>query len=266
VHPGLVSLSDRAPALPPTGEPTLRGRLKQLFAPVLAALAGLAKFGAVLVKLKAFTLVGSMLLSLGAYALVYGWQFALGLVLLIAVHEMGHVVLLRARGIDAGLPVFLPFLGAFVSMKQTPRTAYDEALSGIAGPVFGTGAAFVALGLAQVYDSDLLRVVAFVGFFLNLFNLFPVLPLDGGRTVGALSPKIWLAGLLGLLAYEVYRPSPVIPLVLLVGGVELYRRWKTRDGEYFALTREQRGGIGAAYLGLVVVLLWAMHAYPLPPR
>lgn len=251
---------------PDPSYPSARGRVRQLLAPVLAAAAGFAKFGVVLVKLKAFTLVGSMLVSIGAYSLLYGWQFAAGLVLLIGIHELGHVVLLRARGIDAGLPVFLPFLGAFVSMKEQPRSAWDEALSGIAGPVLGTAGAFAALGLAEVYDSDLLRVLAYVGFFLNLFNLFPVLPLDGGRTVAALSPRIWLAGLLGLLAYEVWRPSPVIPLVLLVGGLELYRRWKGRDSDYYALTKEQRLAIGSAYVGMVVLLLWAMHAHPLPPR
>lgn len=255
---------------PVPAPPTLTHRLKQLFAPLIAVGVALLKFGAVLFKLKAFTLVFSMLASLGAYAWLYGWKFALGLVLLIFVHEMGHVVVLRARGIDAGLPVFLPFLGAFVSMKSVPRSVYDESLSGIAGPVFGVVGAFGALGLAGVYDSNLLRVIAYFGFFLNLFNLLPVLPLDGGRTVASLSPKIWLAGLVALLAYEIYRPSPVIPIILILGGFELYRRWKGRNTEaskaYFALTPQQRLNIGGAYIGLIVVILWAMHSYPLPPR
>ena len=250
--------------------PTLRDRARQLFGPVIALFAGLAKFGAIIIKFKFLTVVGSMVVSLGAYAWLYGWKFALGLVLLIFVHEMGHVVVLRARGIDAGLPVFLPFLGAFVSMKSQPKSAYDESLSGIAGPIFGVVGAFVCLGLSSVYDSDLLRVLAYAGFFLNLFNLLPVLPLDGGRTVASLSPKIWLAGLVALLAYEIYRPSPVIPLILLLGGFELYRRWKGRNTEqsraYFDLTPQQRLQIGSLYVGLIAVILWAMHSYPLPPR
>lgn len=254
----------------PEPQVTAKDRLKQLFAPVLAAGVLLLKFGGIVLKLKVFTVVGTMLASLGAYAWLYGWKFAVGLILLIFVHEMGHVILLRARGIEAGLPVFLPFLGAFVSMKSAPRTAYDEALSGIAGPVFGTAAAFAALGLAETYDSELLRVIAYAGFFLNLFNLFPVLPLDGGRTVAALSPKIWALGLAGLLVYEVYRPSPVIPLILIIGGFELYRRWKDRHSPetqaYFALTAQQRLNIGSGYLVLIVTLLWALHTYPLPPR
>ncbi len=250
--------------------PTLVDRLRRFFAPVAAAGLAVVKYGAFVLKFKAFTLVFSMVASVWAYALLYGWTFAVGIVMMIFVHEMGHVVVLRARGIEAGLPVFLPFLGAFVSMKSQPKSVYDESLSGIAGPVFGVAAAFGALGLAGLYDSNLLRAVAYVGFLINLFNLLPVLPLDGGRTVAALSPKLWLAGLLMLLGYEVWRPSPVIPFILLLGGFELYRRWKGRNTEasraYFALTPRQRVNIGSAYAGLIVVILWAMHSYPLPPR
>ncbi|MDX6215201.1 MAG: hypothetical protein QOG99_785, partial [Frankiales bacterium] len=189
---------------PAVRPPTIQDRARKIFAPVLAAGAGLLKFGGVLLKLKFFTLFFSMLASIGAYALAFGWQFAVGFVLLIFVHEMGHVIVLRARGIKAGLPVFLPFLGAFVSMKSSPRTAYDEALSGIAGPMFGAVGAFAVLGLAGYEDSDFLRALAYTGFLLNLFNLLPFLPLDGGRTAAAVSPKLWIVGLVGLLAYEIY--------------------------------------------------------------
>jgi Zn-dependent protease len=257
---------------PPYGEPAppAQSPLRRFLGPVVAAGAAVAKWGAIALKLKFFTLVASMLASMWAYALLFGWRFAVGFVLLIAVHEIGHVVVLRMRGISAGLPVFLPFLGALVSMKEAPKTAYDEALSGIAGPVFGVAAAFATLGLGEAYGSTLLRALAYTGFFLNLFNLLPVLPLDGGRTVAALSPKLWFAGLLMLLGYEVWRPSPVIPIVLLLGGFELWRRWKGRDTEasriYYALTAEQRVQIGVGYVALIVVILWAMHSYPLPPR
>lgn len=257
----------------PYGEPappTRPSPVRRLLAPAAAAAFSLAKWGAVIVKLKFFTVIGSMLVSLGAWAWVFGWRFAVGFVLLIAIHEIGHVVVLRARGIEAGLPVFLPFLGAFVTMKQQPRTAYDEALSGIAGPVFGVVASLGAIGLGSAYDSDLMRVLGYTGLFMNLFNLLPFLPLDGGRTAAALSPKLWVAGLVMLLGYELWRPSPIIPLILIVGAFETWRRWRGRDTEasrtYYALTAEQRWQVGAAYAGLVVVILWAMHAYPLPPR
>jgi Zn-dependent protease len=261
-----VTIPPEPEVTPPSGT----DRVKKLLAPVVAIGFTLLKFGAVIFKLKFFTVVISMVVSLGAYAWLYGWKFAVGLVLLIFVHEMGHVVVLRARGIEAGLPVFLPFLGAFVSMKSQPRSVYDESLSGIAGPVFGTAGAFACLAVGAAYDSDLFRVLAYVGFLLNLFNLLPVLPLDGGRTAASLSPKLWFVGLVALLGYTVWRPSPVIPLILLIGGYELYRRWRGRNTEasraYFALSPQQRLQVGSLYVGLVVVLLWAMHSFPLPPR
>ena len=114
------------PAPLPASPPTLKERLQKLFAPIAAVGVAIAKYGAILFKLKFFTLFFSMLASVGAYALAFGWQFAVGFVLLIFVHEMGQVIVLRARGIRAGLPVFLPFIGAFVSMKESPRSVYDE--------------------------------------------------------------------------------------------------------------------------------------------
>jgi Zn-dependent protease len=181
---------------------------------------------------------------------------------------MGHVVVLRARGIKAGLPVFLPFLGAFVSMKSTPQSAYQEAESAIAGPVMGTAGALVVAYFAHTTDSDLLRSLAYVGLLLNLFNLLPMLPLDGGRVAGALHPAIWFLGLAGLLVYEIYRPSPVIPIIMILGGFELWQRWRNRNSEaskvYFALQPGQRLRIGAAYLALVIVIIIGMHATYIP--
>jgi len=254
----------------PPAPPRPAHLLRRFAAPLIAAALTVGKWGAVVVKLKFFTLVASMLASLWAYAWLYGWKFALGFVLLILVHELGHVVALRARGIEAGLPVFLPFLGAFVSMKQAPKSAYDEAVSGIAGPVFGVAASFGVLAVGQVYDSRLLLVLAYTGLLLNLFNLLPVIPLDGGRTVAALSPALWGLGLAMLLAYEVWRPSPIIPIILVLGAFEGWRRWKGRNEAatriYYTLSSQQRWQIGGSYLGLVAVILWGMHAWPLPER
>lgn len=262
---------------PPVGPPqpvyaaqpdTLRDRLRKLFAPVIAVGAFLLKFGAILIKFKALTVIGTMGVSVAAYTLIWGWKFAVGFVLLIFVHEMGHAVVLRRRGIKAGWPVFLPFIGAFISMKSTPASVYEEAESALAGPLAGTAGAFVVWWAGSALNSDLLVSLAATGFLLNLFNLLPALPLDGGRVAGALHPGIWLLGLVALLLYEFYRPSPIIPIILLLGGFELWRRWRDRNSAasqvYFALEPRQRMRMGLAYLGLVVVLIIAMHAAYVP--
>jgi Zn-dependent protease len=244
--------------------PSPAQRLKKALAPIGAAIAAIVKFGAVLIKLKVVVVAASMVVSIAAYASIFGWKFAVGFVLLILVHELGHVVALRRMGIAAGVPVFIPFLGAFVNMKSTPKTAWEEAVSGIAGPVFGSAAAVGCWWYAHATGSDLARALAFTGFFLNLFNLIPVLPLDGGRTAAALHPATWVVGLLGLLGLEIYRPTPVIPIVLVLGAFEMWRRWKGRNTEasktYYALTGEQRRIIAVAYLGLIVFLVFAHHA------
>jgi Zn-dependent protease len=251
------------PPVPPTDPNSVRAKVKRALAPLAGIGAFLAKFGLVLIKLKSFVLIGSMAVSVAAYASIWGWRFAVGFVLLIFIHEMGHVVVLRARGIRAGWPVFLPFLGAFVSMKSMPQSVYQEAESALAGPIAGTAGALAVGYLAHLDGSGLLRSLAFTGLLLNLFNLLPALPLDGGRVAGALHPVIWLAGLVALLGFEIYRPSPVIPILLVLGGYELYRRWRGRDSEaskvYFALLPGQRARIGAAYVCLVIVILIGMH-------
>jgi Zn-dependent protease len=250
-----------APARP---QSALR-RAWQRFVTALAAIgAFLAKFGALLLKLKYVSLVLSMLVSVVAYSLFFGWSFAVGIVLLILVHEMGHVIELRRQGVPASAPLFIPFLGAFVNMRGSPRSAYQEALSGLAGPLIGTGASVVVAFWANATGSNFLMALAFFGFFVNLFNLLPVLPLDGGRAAAALHPALWLLGLVALLVFEFFYPSPVIPIVLILGGIELWRRWKYRNSPasraYNALLPQQRLAIGAFYLVLVAVTIVGAHA------
>lgn len=247
----------------PALDDRLGPRIKKALAPLAAIGAFFAKFGVILVKLKAFTVIGSMAVSIAAYASLWGWTFAAGFVGLIFVHEMGHVVMLRRRGVKASAPLFLPFLGAFVKMKESPRSVFVEAESALAGPYAGTVGAFAVLLAGNANGSAMLRDLAFTGFLLNLFNLLPVLPLDGGRAAAALHPALWAVGLVLLLAYEIYRPSPIIPIILILGGIEMYRRWRGRQTAesraYQALAARQRAWIAFAYLALIVVLLFAVH-------
>jgi Zn-dependent protease len=238
---------------------------------LVGAAALIAKFGLkakglllLLPKLKLFTTSASMLVSIGAYALIWGWRFGVGFVLLLFVHEMGHVIQLRREGIRASAPMFIPFLGALVAMKEMPKDAGAEARVGLAGPVLGSLGALVCVGIYALTGDELFKALAFVGFFLNLFNLAPVLPLDGGRAMAALSPKLWFAGFALLIAVTVLYPNPIMLLILLFGGMETWRRWRSRKDpesrEYHQVSARTRWAVAGVYLGLAVALALGMDA------
>ena len=174
-----------------------------------------------------------MLVSVAAYSLIWGWRFAVGFVLLLLVHEMGHVIQLRREGIEASAPMFIPFLGAVVAAKSLGDDAAAEARVGLAGPVLGTLGAIAVFLAGESLDSDFLRALAFTGFFLNLFNLIPLTPLDGGRAMAAMSPWMWFVGLFLAVGFAFAFPNPIIILIVLVGvlghvppleGAEVRRR------------------------------------------
>src|SRR5881227_113926 len=186
---------------PPSPVREDKGLLKRIGGGIVALGLLLAKLGAklkfllvLLPKMKILTTAGTMLVSVAAYALLWGWQFGIGFVLLLLVHELGHAIQLRREGVESGWPVFIPFLGAYIGMKEMPKDAAAEARVGLAGPVLGSIGALVPLAIFLVTGSDLFRALAFLGFFINLFNLLPVLPLDGGRAMAALSPWMWAFG------------------------------------------------------------------------
>lgn len=232
---------------------------KRLFAPLVAIGFLLSKFKVLFFLLLKVKFVGTaltMLLSVGAYALLFPVWFAVGFVFLIWVHEMGHVLQLRREGIKASAPMFIPFIGAFVAMKEMPKNALAEARVGLAGPVLGTLGGFATLGLYAGTGNDLFLGLAYFNFLINLFNLAPLLPLDGGRAVGAMSPVFQLLGL-GLMVV-LFFVAPIIAIVALLGVPEVWRRWKTRntpEGQaYYGLPLRQRVAVGVVYLGLIVIL------------
>jgi Zn-dependent protease len=257
------------PAYPAPPAPERQSPFKRARGAVVAALALIVslagKLKAVLLllpKLKLLTTSGSMLVSIGAYALIWGWQFAVGFVLLLFVHEMGHVIQLRREGVPASAPMFIPFLGAVVGMKRLPDDAGAEARVGLAGPILGSIACLVPLGLYAATGNHLFQALAFTGFFLNLFNLAPVLPLDGGRAMAALSPWMWLVGFGILLGVGIAFPNPIVILILVLGGFETYRRFKNRKSEtsYYRVPPRTRFAIAATYVCLAAALVLAMDA------
>ena len=226
---------------------------------ILAKLGGKAKLILVaLPKLKLFSTSGSMLVSIAAYQLIFGWMFAVGLVLLLLLHELGHVFQLRREGVEASAPMFIPFLGAVISAKSLGGNAAAEARVGLAGPILGSIATLVPLGIWLATGSDFWRALAYIGFFLNLFNLLPVLPLDGGRAMAALSPYVWAVGFVGLIALTFFFPNPILLLVLLFGGLESWRRWKQRNTPkgraYNRVPPRTRALVAVVYLSLAALL------------
>jgi Zn-dependent protease len=217
-------------------------------------------------KLKILTTSGSMLVSIAAYSLIWGWKFAVGFVVLLFVHEMGHVIQLRREGIKASAPVFIPFLGAAVWAKSLGGNALAEARVGMAGPVLGSAGAALLIPVADATGNEMFRALAFTGFFLNLFNLLPVVPLDGGRAMAAMAPWMWFAGFFAVLVLAFAYPNPVILLIALFAGLELYRRWKQRKSKdpevlaYYRVAPRHRLLVAAVYLGLIALLVLGMDA------
>ncbi len=267
------------PPVPPTGpiEPERRPLWRRVGTTALAIGALIVKFAAklklllvALPKLKLLTTSGSMLVSIAAYSLFFGWTFAVGFVLLLLVHEMGHVIQLRREGIRASAPMFIPFLGAVVAAKSLGENATAEARVGLAGPVLGSLGAAALIPVYLLTGGEIWRALAFTGFFLNLFNLLPVVPLDGGRAMAAMAPWMWFVGFAALVAVTIAFPNPILLIILLLGGMETWRRWRQRraGGEaqnaYYRVTPRARATVATVYVGLIVALAVGMDLSHLP--
>lgn len=244
---------------PPSPEGGAWSLIKRLLAPLVAVGFLLAKFKVLALLILKVKFVGTaltMLLSIGAYALLFPVWFAVGIVVLIWVHEMGHVLQLRREGIPASAPMFIPFLGAFVAMKQMPKDALAEARVGLAGPVLGTLGGLATLGLYAATREPLFLGLAYFNFIINLFNLAPLLPLDGGRAVGAMSLVFQVLGLAVMVA--LFFVAPIMAIIALIGLPELWHRWKARKTPeglaYYDIPLRSRVGVGVVYIGLIVVL------------
>jgi Zn-dependent protease len=244
--------------------------VKRALGPVIAAIAAfIAKFKAIILllpKIKLLATSGTMLVSILAYGSIWGLPFAVGFVLLLLVHEMGHVIALRREGIKASAPMFIPFLGAVISARSLGDNALAEARVGLAGPVLGSIGAAACIPIWLATGDDFWRALAFVGLFLNLFNLAPVVPLDGGRAMAAMAPAMWFAGVALMVALAFVFPNPIIILIALVGGYQSWHRWQRRKagGEeqeaYYRVKPIDRALVAAVYLSLIALLVVGMDA------
>ena len=237
---------------------------------VLAALVLLVKFAAkakalllLPPKLKLFTTSASMLVSIGAYSLIWGWKFAIGFCAAAARARAGA----RDPAASRGHPPRRRCSSRSGCSGRDEGAAQGRRRRGARGPrraVLGSLAALVPLALYGLTGDELFKALAFVGFFLNLFNLLPVLPLDGGRAMAALSPWMWLVGYALLIAAAIAFPNPIMILILLFGGLETWRRWKERNSpesrEFHRVRPGTRAAIAMVYLGLAAALAVGMDA------
>src|SRR5713226_5241885 len=246
-------------------------RLKKTLGPVAVVGVVIAKFFA---KLKFFILPalkflpillksgGTMLLMLWIYTAMWGWKFGLGFVLLLFVHEAGHLIVAKKFGLKVGAPVFIPFMGAFIALKEAPRNAWVEACVGIGGPMLGTLGALACNSLGEIFDAPVFIALAWFGYFLNLFNLTLVGMLDGGRIVTAMSRWLWLPGFAVLIWFGWKYPNFIIWLIVLLSLPRIYSLFRKRTEEeqrYFEVTPSQRWTMSILYFGLIAVLIFGMH-------
>lgn len=247
-------------AKPP--ESAFRQKIKKLFGPIGAVL--ILGFNN-LAKLKIFLPVlktgATMLISIGVYAMAWGWRFAVGVVLLIFFHECGHLLAAKRLGLKVGIPVFIPFLGALIALKEAPRNAWIEAQVGIGGPILGTVSAAACEGMFLLTGNPLFQALAYTGYTLNLFNLLPLGFLDGGRIVTALSPLLWVVGFVILVGMLLLHFNFLLLLILAISLPRLLSLFKKKsevERRYYEVTPRQRWTMGLLYFALIVLLVFGM--------
>ena len=255
---------------PPVYPPPQKKNLLRKLGPIgllLVFIFSKLKYLAVILQIGKFKTFITMLISIWAYAMFWGWPFAVGFVALLFIHEMGHVAALRMMGIKATAPMFIPFVGAYIGMKQMPENAFAEAVMAYGGPLLGTLGAIGCAGIGLLTGNPFWYALATTGFLLNLFNLLPISPLDGGRIIGVISPKLWIVGLIGAIALFYYTWSPIIGLIIIMGSFQIYASTKRSAAEkarYYAVTPGKRIGMGLAFLALLAVTSVGMLAMQIP--
>lgn len=215
---------------------------------------------------------GSMALSMAIYSQNYGWQFAVGFVLLILIHELGHTIANWYYGIKQSPPIFLPYVGALIMLRQNPPDAKAEAVIGIAGPIAGTFGALACYAMYLYTGNPILLVLTHNALFLNLFNLIPIWPLDGGRVAAGITPALWIPGV-ALFAWVMlqlggYRSIGTILIALWVfqGTLPRIREVIFRGGmknAYYRIGAPARLAIIFSYImlaGLLSVITWTPAA------
>ena len=250
---------------PATSTPPKRGNGSILAALAAVGVAVLAKSKAILFALKGLS-AGKLLLTFGSMVAMVafeaqrsGLQFAMGFVIMILIHELGHGYAIKREGLSAGYPIFIPFIGAMIALRGQPRNSLVEARIAIAGPMAGTLAALGATSLFLVTDVRMYLVVAYSGYFLNLFNLVPISPLDGGRVAQMFSRRMWILGLILMAGLFVLHPSPQLAIIGVFALIHsLSRRTAPQGPDEVQVTPKDRSNMAMNYFGLAAFLTVGM--------
>jgi Zn-dependent protease len=282
--PVLPAEDERYPARPPeppepAEPPAWHSRARRLLGPFAVLLIFGVKWIAKLkILLLALPKIGFLKVALlGAtnlwfYALFWGWQIAAWVIVLLLVHEVGHAIAYKAFGLGVARIGFVPFLGAYAMSKTAPESAWVNALCALAGPFIGGVGCAVLWWYGDQSGSDLLSAAATLGFLLNLFNMVPVVPFDGGVAAGAIHPYVWFVGIFGLTAVALQFPNVILFLFLGIAIWQAYRLLKRyRAGDeatlrfYHSVTPRQRIVIALLYFGIAALLAGGFFEAA-PPR
>jgi Zn-dependent protease len=212
----------------------------------------------VLLGAKLFAVSWTFILSLFLYVAFFGWRIGVVLVLLIAAHELGHYFAYRAYGLAVRAPVFVPFMGAFTAGAIAPDLE-DDAYIALAGPLTGLVLAGVCYAFGDLTGDRFWLACAYIGAFLNLFNMIPVLPFDGGRVIGAIWPPLWIAGALLFVAAALWLHVPIIfvLLIAILGLPAMIAAFRGNvDPRAATMTNAARVRVGLWYLATVMGLLY----------
>jgi Zn-dependent protease len=199
----------------------------------------------------------SFLASIWFYALFFGWKFGIVFVLLIAIHEVGHVLFVRSFGLSAPAIVFLPGMGAFTTWTGSLDSAYQEAIIAFGGPLLGTLGGLTCLGFGLVTGEQFWIAAAYSAFFLNLINMVPFGFFDGGRITGAISPSFWIGGLIVIVAaaFAFHWFSPILLIFVILGIPKAVAAFRGKlDPQYYKVTTKQRTTVSVLYFGLLALL------------
>jgi Zn-dependent protease len=253
-----------------SSQPVQHNWFRRLIGSVGGGALAVLKFGWLILKLGTFKgALITMAISLIFYSFLFGPLFAIGFILLMGIHEMGHWLMAKRQGIATSFPIFIPGLGALINMRQQPASVKQEAQMATAGPLVGGLASFGMIGLGYLTHYGLWAALGYTGCFMNLFNLLPVTPLDGGRIMTALSRWMNLVGLvlLGIfiviMVFWLHDPYalPILLIVAIVGVFELFRRFRGQSyqPQYFNIPLRIRLLIASAWVAMAIGLSWGIY-------